>query len=183
MFIIYLIFLYHYFINYWINWKLWKSTIRLQKHWSSLVVYLCEAVIQRSFPNPRRASQIWTVLWFLTRVIIQNAVFCPRLVVLEFLFWFYFYYLFLYLKKKNKNRCVCYKIYFILSNLFQLSAQSTVSMTQTRATSAQGDHVRLWLIERIVSASFLSLIPAALVLENKFIDIVLAAAIVMHTHW
>ncbi|KYQ47365.1 Putative succinate dehydrogenase [ubiquinone] cytochrome b small subunit, mitochondrial [Trachymyrmex zeteki] len=69
------------------------------------------------------------------------------------------------------------------SILSKLSAQSTVSMTQTRATSAQGDHVRLWLIERIVSASFLSLIPAALVLENKFIDIVLAAAIVMHTHW
>ncbi|XP_077267961.1 succinate dehydrogenase, subunit D [Temnothorax americanus] len=67
--------------------------------------------------------------------------------------------------------------------LSKLPAQSTVSMTQTRAASAQGDHVRLWVIERIVSASFLSLIPAALIFENKFIDILLAAAIVMHTHW
>ncbi|TGZ52445.1 Succinate dehydrogenase [ubiquinone] cytochrome b small subunit [Temnothorax longispinosus] len=71
----------------------------------------------------------------------------------------------------------------LLSYLFQLPAQSTVSMTQTRAASAQGDHVRLWVIERIVSASFLALIPAALIFENKFIDILLAAAIVMHTHW
>ncbi|XP_024869022.1 succinate dehydrogenase [ubiquinone] cytochrome b small subunit, mitochondrial-like [Temnothorax curvispinosus] len=67
--------------------------------------------------------------------------------------------------------------------LSKLPAQSTVSMTQTRAASAQGDHVRLWVIERIVSASFLALIPAALIFENKFIDILLAAAIVMHTHW
>ncbi|KYN14090.1 PREDICTED: succinate dehydrogenase [ubiquinone] cytochrome b small subunit, mitochondrial [Trachymyrmex cornetzi] len=67
--------------------------------------------------------------------------------------------------------------------LSKLPAQSTVSMTQTRAASAHGDHVRLWVIERIVSASFLSLIPAALVLENKFVDIVLAAAVVVHTHW
>ncbi|KYM99322.1 PREDICTED: succinate dehydrogenase [ubiquinone] cytochrome b small subunit, mitochondrial [Cyphomyrmex costatus] len=67
--------------------------------------------------------------------------------------------------------------------LSKLSVQSKVSITQTRAASAQGDHVRLWVIERIVSASFLSLIPAALVLENKYIDILLAGAIVMHTHW
>jgi len=65
----------------------------------------------------------------------------------------------------------------------QLPAQLTVSMIQSRAASAQGDHVRLWVIERIVSASFLSLIPAALLFESKFIDILLAAAVVMHTHW
>lgn len=69
------------------------------------------------------------------------------------------------------------------SILSKLSAQSTVSMTQTRAASAHGDHVRLWVIERIVSASFLSLIPTALLLENKFIDILLAAVVVMHMHW
>jgi len=67
--------------------------------------------------------------------------------------------------------------------LSKLSVQSTVSMTQTRAASAHGDHVRLWVIERMVSASFLSLIPAALLFDSKFIDILLAAAIVIHTHW
>ncbi|KAG5322520.1 DHSD dehydrogenase, partial [Pseudoatta argentina] len=67
--------------------------------------------------------------------------------------------------------------------LSKLSVQSTVSMTQTRAVSAHGNHVRLWMIERMVVVSFLLLIPAALVLENKFVDIILAAGIVMHTHW
>ncbi|XP_029178178.1 succinate dehydrogenase [ubiquinone] cytochrome b small subunit, mitochondrial [Nylanderia fulva] len=67
--------------------------------------------------------------------------------------------------------------------LSKLPVQSTVSVTQTRAASAHGDHVRLWLIERMVSASFLSLIPAALLFESKFIDVLLAAAVVMHTHW
>lgn len=67
--------------------------------------------------------------------------------------------------------------------LSKLPVQSTISVTQTRAASVQGDHVRLWLIERIVSASFLSLIPAALLFESKFIDVLLAAAVVMHTHW
>lgn len=65
--------------------------------------------------------------------------------------------------------------------LSKLPVQSTVNVT--RAASTHGDHVRLWLMERIVSASFLSLVPAALLFENKFIEIILAAAIVMHTHW
>ncbi|XP_011867906.1 PREDICTED: putative succinate dehydrogenase [ubiquinone] cytochrome b small subunit, mitochondrial [Vollenhovia emeryi] len=67
--------------------------------------------------------------------------------------------------------------------LSKLPAQLTVSIAQTRAASAHGDHVRLWMMEKIVSASFLALIPAALVFENKFFDILLAVAIVTHTHW
>lgn len=73
--------------------------------------------------------------------------------------------------------------YTLLSYLSQLPAQSMVSMTQIRAASTHGDHVRLWVIERIVSASFLGLIPAALLFENKFIDMLLAVAIVIHAHW
>lgn len=84
--------------------------------------------------------------------------------------------------KRNKSKCTFIQN-TLLSYSFQLPVQSTVSVTQTRAASTQGDHVRLWLIERIVSASFLSLVPAALLFESKFIDILLAAAIVVHTHW
>lgn len=85
----------------------------------------------------------------------------------------------------NLNRCITPNAnnYSKCRILSKLPAQSTVSVTQTRAASTQGDHVRLWLIERMVSASFLSLIPAALLFESKFIDIILASAIVMHTHW
>ncbi|XP_018056907.1 PREDICTED: succinate dehydrogenase [ubiquinone] cytochrome b small subunit, mitochondrial [Atta colombica] len=67
--------------------------------------------------------------------------------------------------------------------LSKLSVQSTVSMIQTRMASVHGDHVRMWVIERIVSASFLIIIPAAIILENKFIDVVQAIAVVIHTHW
>ncbi|XP_012231581.1 succinate dehydrogenase [ubiquinone] cytochrome b small subunit, mitochondrial [Linepithema humile] len=85
----------------------------------------------------------------------------------------------------NLNRCVLPNTnnYAKCRILSKLPAQSTVSMIQSRAASAQGDHVRLWVIERIVTASFLSLIPAALLFESKFVEIVLAAAVVMHTHW
>lgn len=104
------------------------------------------------------------------QIIIQNAASCPRLAVITKFF------------KRNKNKRTFIQN-TIISYSFQFPVQSTVSVTQTRAASTQGDHVRLWLIERIVSASFLSLIPAALLFENKFIDIILATAIVMHTHW
>ncbi|KAM0733043.1 Succinate dehydrogenase [ubiquinone] cytochrome b small subunit, mitochondrial [Formica fusca] len=85
----------------------------------------------------------------------------------------------------NLNRCIIpnAKNYSKCRILSKFPVQSTVSVIQTRVASTHGDHVRLWLIERIVSASFLSLVPAALLFENKFIDIILAAAVVMHTHW
>jgi len=76
----------------------------------------------------------------------------------------------------NASNCSKYRI------LSKLPAQLTVSMTQTRAASVH-DHVRLWVIERIVAASLLSLIPAALLFENKLLDILMAVAVVMHTHW
>lgn len=57
-------------------------------------------------------------------------------------------------------------------------------MSQTRAASAyHGDHVRTWVMERLVSVSLLALIPTALLCENKVIDMALAIAIVMHSHW
>lgn len=101
------------------------------------------------------------------QAIIQNVVSCPRLIA-KF-------------SKEIRVSIYLYKTHFIFFHSFQLPVQSTVSVT--RAASTHGDHVRLWLMERIVSASFLSLVPAALLFESKFIEIILAAAIVMHTHW
>ncbi|XP_012539581.1 succinate dehydrogenase [ubiquinone] cytochrome b small subunit, mitochondrial [Monomorium pharaonis] len=68
------------------------------------------------------------------------------------------------------------------SVLSKLPSLSTVSMIQTRAASSH-DHVQLWVMEKILSASLLALIPTAMLLENKFLDTLLAAAVVMHTHW
>lgn len=104
--------------------------------------------------------------------IIQNAVSCPRLVVIT-----------KFSKRDQSKRTSIQNTLLYSFYSFQFPVQSTVSVTQTRVASTHGDHVRLWLIERIVSASFLSLVPAALLFENKFIDIILAAAVVMHTHW
>ncbi|XP_014479545.1 PREDICTED: succinate dehydrogenase [ubiquinone] cytochrome b small subunit, mitochondrial [Dinoponera quadriceps] len=86
----------------------------------------------------------------------------------------------------NLNRCAiantsnCSK-YRILS---KLPARLTVNISQARAASARhGDHVRTWVMERLVAVSFLALIPAALMFENKVIDAALAINIVMHFHW
>ncbi|KAL0116752.1 hypothetical protein PUN28_009991 [Cardiocondyla obscurior] len=85
----------------------------------------------------------------------------------------------------NLNRCVVSNArnYQKSRALFKLPAQSSFGATQIRTASAHGDHVRLWVIERMVSIASLALIPAALVLDNKFIDVLVAASIVMHTHW
>ncbi|XP_025162129.1 succinate dehydrogenase [ubiquinone] cytochrome b small subunit, mitochondrial isoform X2 [Harpegnathos saltator] len=77
----------------------------------------------------------------------------------------------------NTNNYTRYRI------LPKLPARLTVNATQTRASSTHGDHVRLWIVERLVSVSLLTLLPAALVFESKFVDGVLAIAVVMHSHW
>ncbi|XP_032680842.1 succinate dehydrogenase [ubiquinone] cytochrome b small subunit, mitochondrial [Odontomachus brunneus] len=68
--------------------------------------------------------------------------------------------------------------------LSKLSARLTVNMSQSRAAGTHhGDHVRTWVMERLVSVSLLALIPVALLCENKIIDAALAVAAVMHSHW
>jgi len=56
-------------------------------------------------------------------------------------------------------------------------------MTQIRTVSDHTDHVRYWVIERLLAISLLTLIPTAFILDNKFVDIVLAVGIIIHAHW
>lgn len=69
--------------------------------------------------------------------------------------------------------------------LFNNTLLKSVSLApQTRmASTTQGDHVRLWVFERVVSAALPLLIPAALVLEKPVLDGILAVLISIHTHW
>lgn len=54
---------------------------------------------------------------------------------------------------------------------------------QCRFASTDGDHVRLWLIERIVSAALPILLPASFMVESAAIDVAVAVLVVMHMHW
>ncbi|EZA53908.1 hypothetical protein DMN91_009944 [Ooceraea biroi] len=85
----------------------------------------------------------------------------------------------------NLNRCAIPNVnsYAKCRILSKLPSQSAIGVIQTRAVSAHGDHVRLWVVERLVSISLLTLIPLALVTEYKLCDVLMAVAVIMHTHW
>ncbi|KAK0086452.1 hypothetical protein PV325_003166 [Microctonus aethiopoides] len=65
----------------------------------------------------------------------------------------------------------------------KVSSSLIVSANQIRASSTTGDHVRLWQIERIVSAAFIVLLPACVLLNNAVVDVAFSILTVMHAHW
>ncbi|KAK0095189.1 hypothetical protein PV326_009011 [Microctonus aethiopoides] len=65
----------------------------------------------------------------------------------------------------------------------KFSGSLIVSANQIRASSTTGDHVRLWQIERIVSAAFIVLLPACVLLNNAVVDVAFSILTVMHAHW
>ncbi|KAF7399642.1 hypothetical protein HZH68_008234 [Vespula germanica] len=67
--------------------------------------------------------------------------------------------------------------------LTKLPMSLTLNGNQSRFTSTGGNHVRLWVMEKIVSAALPILLPASLLLENQIVDGVLAILVVMHMHW
>ncbi|XP_017767125.1 PREDICTED: succinate dehydrogenase [ubiquinone] cytochrome b small subunit, mitochondrial [Eufriesea mexicana] len=52
-----------------------------------------------------------------------------------------------------------------------------------KATTTTGDHVRMWVLERIVAVALPAVIPAAIYCENAILDGILSVLVVMHTHW
>ncbi|XP_076754498.1 succinate dehydrogenase, subunit D [Xylocopa sonorina] len=52
-----------------------------------------------------------------------------------------------------------------------------------KASAATGDHVRLWVLEKIASAALPIVIPAALMTENAILDGLMSVLVVIHTHW
>lgn len=53
----------------------------------------------------------------------------------------------------------------------------------SRNTSTGADHVRVWVMEKLVSLALPIVIPAALITDNKLLDAAMSLLIVMHTHW
>jgi succinate dehydrogenase (ubiquinone) membrane anchor subunit len=52
-----------------------------------------------------------------------------------------------------------------------------------KRSSSGGDHVKLWTAEKIVSASFLPIIPLAFIFPSCTMDYLLAFTIAIHSHW
>ncbi|CAK9831321.1 Succinate dehydrogenase [ubiquinone] cytochrome b small subunit, mitochondrial [Anthophora retusa] len=52
-----------------------------------------------------------------------------------------------------------------------------------KESTVSGDHVRLWLLERIISTALPILIPSALITENSILDGIMSVLVVMHAHW
>ncbi|XP_076620457.1 succinate dehydrogenase, subunit D [Colletes latitarsis] len=66
----------------------------------------------------------------------------------------------------------------------KLPTITAVGLQQNRkAATTSGDHVRLWVFEKIVSAALPAVIPAALLMENAVLDGLMSVLVVMHTHW
>ncbi|CAH1390477.1 unnamed protein product [Nezara viridula] len=56
------------------------------------------------------------------------------------------------------------------------------SITQPKL-SGHGDHSKLWVYERYVSAALLGIVPLGLMMPNILFDLLIAVASVMHMHW
>ncbi|XP_035719265.1 succinate dehydrogenase [ubiquinone] cytochrome b small subunit, mitochondrial-like [Vespa mandarinia] len=67
--------------------------------------------------------------------------------------------------------------------LTKLPVSLTLNGNQSRFASTDGNHVRLWVMEKIISAALPILLPASLLLENQVVDGILAILVVMHMHW
>ncbi|KAG7205173.1 hypothetical protein KM043_018265 [Ampulex compressa] len=68
-------------------------------------------------------------------------------------------------------------------SLTKLPTKSGQYTIQACNVSSHGSHVRLWVMERMISVALPILLPAALLLENSVIDGLLAIFAVMHSHW
>lgn len=84
------------------------------------------------------------------------------------------------------NRCLNSSVMSSGSNRFltKFPATTVVGTQFNRNLAATaGDHVRLWVMEKVVSAALPILLPTALIMENQILDGLLSVLVVIHTHW
>ncbi|KAK9306219.1 hypothetical protein QLX08_002965 [Tetragonisca angustula] len=67
--------------------------------------------------------------------------------------------------------------------LTKFPATAILGTQISRNASTSGDHVRLWVLERVIATALPFLIPAALITESSILDGIMSVLIVMHTHW
>lgn len=66
--------------------------------------------------------------------------------------------------------------------MFKVSKSIAPAMIQSRG-SATGDHVRIWQMEKLLSAALIPLFPGIFLIDSKILETALAAIVVMHTYW
>ncbi|XP_033325067.2 succinate dehydrogenase, subunit D [Megalopta genalis] len=83
------------------------------------------------------------------------------------------------------NRCLNSNAIYNGGNRFltKFPKVTAGALQQSRNAATTGDHVRLWVIERVVSVALPIIIPAALIMENSILDAVMSILVVMHAHW
>ncbi|KZC05310.1 PREDICTED: succinate dehydrogenase [ubiquinone] cytochrome b small subunit, mitochondrial [Dufourea novaeangliae] len=84
------------------------------------------------------------------------------------------------------NRCLNSNVITNGSNGFlrKFPATTTVGLQQTRnAATPTGDHVKMWVLERIVAMALPIVMPAAFIMENAALDGLMSVLVVMHMHW
>lgn len=67
--------------------------------------------------------------------------------------------------------------------LTQLPTTSIFNGNQFRSASTGGDHVRLWVVERVVSSALPILLPSIFIFDNALLEAAVALLVVMHMHW
>ncbi|XP_031825695.1 succinate dehydrogenase, subunit D [Nomia melanderi] len=82
------------------------------------------------------------------------------------------------------NRCLNSNTITNGNNNFLTKFPASIGLQQSRnvATPA-GDHVRLWVFEKVVSVALPVVIPLAFVMENAVLDGIMSVLVVIHTHW
>jgi len=59
----------------------------------------------------------------------------------------------------------------------------SVLQYQPKRFSSDGDHVKLWTAEKVVSAGLVGIFPLAFIVPNPILDALLAFAVTIHSHW
>ncbi|XP_078051177.1 succinate dehydrogenase, subunit D [Augochlora pura] len=83
------------------------------------------------------------------------------------------------------NRCLNSNAIYNGGNRFvtKFPKVTAGALQQSRNASTTGDHVRLWLVERIIAVALPIIIPTAIIMENAILDAVMSVLVVMHGHW
>ncbi|CAB3249463.1 unnamed protein product [Arctia plantaginis] len=64
-----------------------------------------------------------------------------------------------------------------------LNAVRSFSTTSVRLSEKPHDHAKIWIIEKLVSAAMIPIIPIALLAPNRITDSILAILISAHAFW
>ncbi|CAL7951433.1 unnamed protein product [Xylocopa violacea] len=85
----------------------------------------------------------------------------------------------------STKQCLNSSVISNRNHLAKCPTTLTLGATQIKrnATTATGDHVRLWVLEKITSAALPIIIPVALMTENAILDGIMSVLVIMHTHW